>query len=64
VGGDLRDIRRCLAGAENHFGKSDPQLAVMIHVRHTEIREWQITQVSQGVRCAAAPVPHRFEERL
>jgi hypothetical protein len=43
-----RHLLRCFPFAQNHFGKTLPQSAVMIHLCKAEIFKWQMLQALDG----------------
>ncbi len=56
-GGDLDDLFRRLARAENHFGKIFAERAVRVHLRETEVGH------GRGLKCAAEPFRAGFFRR-
>ncbi len=61
---DAGNLRRRLAAAKHHFGKSETQVAMVIDVGKSEIAKWQIGQIAQRQVHRGLAVAHGGEELL
>src|SRR6267143_3067291 len=58
---DLSDLLRRLALSENHFGKSLPQRAMMIHFGESQILKREMLQPFDRLGGRDLSGPHRFQ---
>ena len=62
LGGDLHDLSRCLAGAEDDLGKPLAQRAVRIHLGETQVRHGRRLEPPQHLVTADATGAELFEQ--